>query len=113
RVIGVNMPYADYNSQAGRDDARTLAQNLGIQYLDIPITEMVDAAAKATGVQPRTLAHENIQARMRMEVLAALAQKHGGLFTANGNKVEWAFGYGTLYADIAGAIAPFMDLVKR
>src|SRR6185436_1063169 len=63
-----------------------------------------------------------IQARMRMEVLAALAQKPGeinglaktgGVFTANGNKVEWAFGYGTMYADIAGAIALLMDLVKR
>jgi len=122
RVIGVNMPYADYNSQAGQDDAHALARNLGIQYLQIPITEMVDSAARATGVEPRTLAHENIQARMRMEVLAALAQKPeqinglaktGGVFTANGNKVEWAFGYGTMYADIAGAIALFMDLVKR
>jgi NAD+ synthase (glutamine-hydrolysing) len=122
RVIGVNMPYADYNSQAGQDDARALAQNLGIQYLQIPVTEMVDSAARATGVDARTLAHENIQARMRMEVLAALAQKPeqingltktGGVFTANGNKVEWAFGYGTMYADIAGAIALFMDLVKR
>jgi NAD+ synthase (glutamine-hydrolysing) len=113
RVIGVNMPYADYNSPEGRDDARALAHNLGIQYLDIPITAMVDATASATGVGRGSLAHENIQARMRMEVLAALAQKHGGVFTANGNKVEWAFGYGTMYADIAGAIALFMDLVKR
>jgi NAD+ synthase (glutamine-hydrolysing) len=122
RVIGVNMPYADYNSQDGKDDAKALAQNLGIPYLHIPITEMTDAAARATGVERGTLTHENIQARMRMEVLAALAQKTeqinglaktGGVFTANGNKVEWAFGYGTMYADIAGAIALFMDLVKR
>jgi NAD+ synthase (glutamine-hydrolysing) len=113
RVIGVNMPYADYNSPEGRADAQALAQNLGIEYLDVPITAMVDAAAQATGVERGTLAHENIQARMRMEVLAALAQKRGGVFTANGNKVEWAFGYGTMYADIAGAIALFMDLVKR
>lgn len=122
RVIGVNMPYADYNSPAGQDDAEALARNLGIQYFQIPITDMVDSAARATGVERRTLAHENIQARMRMEVLASLAQrpeqvnglaKTGGVFTANGNKVEWAFGYGTMYADIAGAIALFMDLVKR
>ena len=50
---------------------------------------------------------------MRMEVLAALAQKRTGVFTANGNKVEWAFGYGTMYGDIVGAIALFMDLLKR
>ena len=122
RVIGVNMPYSDYNCSEGQEDARLLARNLKIQFLTVPITEMVDAAARATGVGAGNLAHENIQARMRMEVLAALAQKverigdltrNGGVFTANGNKVEWAFGYGTMYADIAGAIALFMDLVKR
>ena len=122
RVIGVNMPYGDYNSQEGKDDAQALAENLEIHYMIVPITDMVDAIAHATGVEKRTLAHENIQARCRMEVLAALCQKPevinglkkiGGLFTANGNKVEWAFGYGTMYADIAGAIALFMDLVKR
>ncbi|MBP9821857.1 MAG: NAD(+) synthase [Candidatus Pacebacteria bacterium] len=122
RVIGVNMPYGENNSQEGKDDAKKLADNLGIKYLVIDITKSVDQDALDTGVEKDTLAHKNIQARHRMLKLAALAQKEevlnglikkGGRFTANGNKIEMAFGYGTMYADIAGATMLFGDLVKR
>jgi len=122
RVIGVNMPYGKYNSAEGRIDAYKVAVSLGIQCRVIDITKSVDQDAEDTGVQTYTLAHKNIQARHRMLKLAALAQnqgevngmrKLGGRFTANGNKVEMAFGYGTMYADIAGATMLMGDLVKR
>ena len=60
-----------------------------------------------------TWAYQNVQARARKEVLAAIAQDIGGRFVCNSNKVEVAFGYGTLYGDIAGFYAPLGDLVKR
>jgi NAD+ synthase (glutamine-hydrolysing) len=122
RVVGVNMPYGNYNTQDTIDDAERLAKNLGILYQKIDITEMVDAIARATGIEKGTPAHPNIIARCRMEVLAGLAQKKetvnglkktGGFFLANSNKVEMAFGFGTMYADIAGALMPLGDLVKR
>jgi NAD+ synthase (glutamine-hydrolysing) len=95
---------------------------LGIMYITLDITKSVDQDAADTGVIKGTLAHKNLQARHRMLKLAALAQKEevinglvkkGGFFTANGNKVEMAFGYGTMYADIAGAEMFLGDLVKR
>ncbi|MBX4205046.1 MAG: NAD(+) synthase [Candidatus Doudnabacteria bacterium] len=118
RVIGVNMPYGDYNSPEGKSDASALAANLGIEYRTMDITHMVNGIAIGTGVASGTLAHQNIQARCRMEVLAALSQNGAtaekiGFFTANGNKVEMTFGYGTMYGDVAGAIMLLSDLVKR
>ncbi len=122
RVRLVNMPYGDYNSDESKTDAFQVAKNLNTRYLVKDITRSVDTIAELTGVEKGTLAHKNIQARCRMEVLAALAQKQettnglekkGGRFTANGNKIEMAFGYGTMYADIAGATMLFGDLVKR
>ncbi|MBI1888451.1 MAG: NAD(+) synthase, partial [Candidatus Spechtbacteria bacterium] len=111
-VIGVNMP-SKYNASETRDDAQELAKNLGIEYLTHPIQEAVDVIARATGVDEGTLAYENIQARVRMEVLAALAQKLNAFFPCNSNKVELAFGYGTQYGDLAGEITLFGDLIKR
>src|SRR3989338_2827465 len=111
-VYGINMP-TQFNSADSQAVARTVAENLGISYEVRPIQKIVDAIADATGVQKNTLAYENIQARSRMEVLAARAQDIGGVFSDNWNKVEAAFGYGTLYGDMAGALAPIGDLVKR
>ena len=121
RVLGVNMPYGNFNSKEGKNDAEQLGQRLAA-YLVVDITEMVDQIAWATKVESGTLDHQNIQARCRMEVLAALAQKEetigglvkkGGRFTANGNKDEMTFGYGTMYGDVAGAVMPLVDLTKR
>jgi NAD+ synthase (glutamine-hydrolysing) len=122
RVRGTNMPYDNYNAAETISDAQLLAKNVHVPYSEIDITKMVDEIASATGVSKSTLAHQNIQARCRMEVLAALAQreeilngltKKGGLFTANGNKDEMTFGFGTMYGDVAGAIMLLVDLVKR
>lgn len=112
RLLAVNMP-SRYNSQTTKDLAKDTAQNLGVEYLVVPIEEMALATAKSTGVEVDTLAYENIQARMRMEILAALAQTYNGVFTCNGNMTEIAFGYCTLYADNAGVLALFGNLTKR
>ncbi len=113
RVRAVNMPFGDLNSRKTRDLAETVAKNLGISYEVIPITDIVESVCRATGIESGTLAHENVQARARKDILAALAQKVGGSYTCNTNKVEMAFGYGTLYGDVAGYYAPLGDLVKR
>jgi len=111
-VIGINMP-SKFSSEETQNLARSLANNLGIAYEACPIQGVVDSISAATDVKENSLAYENIQARTRMEILAARSQELGCLFSANWNKVEAAFGYGTLYGDMAGALALIGDLVKR
>lgn len=111
-VIGINMP-SKFNSDKTKSLASALAANLGIVYEVRPIQTIVDAIAVQTEVHEETLGYENIQARTRMEILAARAQELNCVFSANWNKVEAAFGYGTLYGDMAGAMALIGDLVKR
>lgn len=112
RVVAVNMP-SQYSSQETQSLAKNMAQNIGVRYLVCPIQKIVKTIAEVTDAKQGTLTYENIQARARMEVLAALAQKENGVFICNSNKVEIAFGYGTLYGDMAGFFAPLGDLVKR
>jgi len=111
-VIGINMP-SRFNSDKTRELARTCAANLGISYEVRPVQNIVDSIASETDVGEGTLAYENIQARARMEILAARSQDLNCVFSANWNKVEAAFGYGTLYGDMAGALALVGDLLKR
>ncbi|KKT81908.1 MAG: NAD(+) synthase [Candidatus Yanofskybacteria bacterium RIFCSPHIGHO2_02_FULL_44_12b] len=112
RVHLVNMPY-EYSDPGVQALAVKIATNLGCKLEVIPIGGIVDAIAQSTGVDRDTPAHANIQARCRMEILAAEAQKLGGVFTCNANKVEIAFGYGTLDGDMRGWLIPFGDLLKR
>ena len=112
RVHLINMPY-DYNSPIVKLLAEKISQNLGISLKIRPIKEIVEAIANQTEVRKGDPAHPNIQARCRMEILAAEAQKIGGVFTCNANKTEIAFGYGTLDGDMRGWLIPFGDLVKR
>ncbi len=111
-VVAINMP-SQYNSQETQSIAATIAHNLGIKYEVRPIQEIVNLIAEKTDVKPNTASYENIQARVRMEILAARAQDLSAVFSSNWNKVEAAFGYGTLYGDMAGFIAPIGDLIKR
>lgn len=111
RVIGITMPFL--NSPKTQEFARAVAANLGIRFHVRPIKDIVEAICAQTGVAEHSLAYQNVQARARQEVLAAMAQQLGGVFSCNSNKVEMAFGYGTLYGDIAGFYAPLADLVKR
>jgi NAD+ synthase (glutamine-hydrolysing) len=111
-VWAINMPY-QFSSRQTKAIFRKLAKNLKVNSEVRPIKRIVNAIAKTAGTEPGTLAFENIQARARMEVLSARAQEMGCVFSANWNKVEAAFGYGTLYGDMAGFVASIGDLVKR
>ena len=111
-VLGINMPYGDYNSTETRDAAKVLADNLGIEYHVMPIDEDVNIQARRHDIEPGSASFKTVQAIARMTILAAHASKVGGIFTCNGNKSETAFGYFTLNGDGRGSIAPLGDLLK-
>lgn len=114
-VIGVSMP-STFSSQSSLDDARQLAENLGIKNLVIPIQDTF--AAYQTMLQetfqnlPFDIAEENIQARIRGNILMALSNKFGWLVLTTGNKSEISVGYCTLYGDMAGGFAIIKDVPK-
>ncbi len=114
-VTGVSMP-SRYSSAASKSDAQELAERLGIRYRIIPIEGMFSAALEAldpifAGSEPG-LAEENIQARLRGNILMALSNKFGWLVLTTGNKSEMATGYATLYGDMAGGFAVLKDVFK-
>ena len=120
RVFAVNMP-TRFNAGVTRENARSLCEALGIDYLSCPIEDLyraLSARIRAAGFEhePGTytrLVDENVQARIRgSDMLAGLAAKCGLVFTNNGNKTEVALGYATLYGDVNGAVAPIADLYK-
>jgi len=114
-VTAVVMP-SPYSSSETQDDARTLAGNLGVQLLELPI-EPAMKAYEATlhdafaGTEPG-LAEENVQARIRGNLVMALSNKFGWLVLATGNKSEMSVGYSTLYGDLAGGLAVIKDCPK-
>jgi NAD+ synthase (glutamine-hydrolysing) len=114
-VIGVSMP-SRYSSPGSRDDARQLANNLGIRLLTIPIEPAFKASLEMlsdafAGTEPN-VAEENLQARIRGNILMALSNKFGWLVLTTGNKSEMATGYSTLYGDMAGGFAVIKDVPK-
>jgi NAD+ synthase (glutamine-hydrolysing) len=114
-VVGVAMP-SQYSSKESLEDARLLAKNLGIRFLTIPITEVFQAYLKTLapsfkGLKP-DVAEENIQARIRGNILMALSNKFGWLVLTTGNKSEMSVGYCTLYGDMAGGYAVLKDVPK-
>jgi NAD+ synthase (glutamine-hydrolysing) len=114
-VIGVSLPSA-ISSQHSMDDARILAQNLGIRFETIAISELVASCEKALAPifagRPRDVAEENIQARERGVLMMALSNKFGSLLLTTGNKSEMAVGYCTLYGDMCGGLAVISDVFK-
>jgi NAD+ synthase (glutamine-hydrolysing) len=114
-VIGVGMP-GPYSSEGSIADARALAQNLGIRFELLPITDMVGAVRKTLQNIFAGLAEdateENIQARSRGNLLMALSNKFGAIVLSTGNKSELAVGYCTLYGDMAGGLAVISDVPK-
>jgi NAD+ synthase (glutamine-hydrolysing) len=115
RVHCVSMP-SRFSSEATRRDARQLAENLGADYLELPI-DPVFAAFEAALAEPfagreTDLAEENLQARIRGVLLMALSNKLGWLVVATGNKSELSVGYSTLYGDMAGGFALLKDVYK-
>jgi NAD+ synthetase len=114
-VRGVSLP-SQYSSQGSLDDARILADRLGIQYDVIPIK----AAFETTKTQlkpvfngrPEDTTEENLQARLRGVILMAFSNKFGSLLLTTGNKSELAVGYCTLYGDMCGGLAVISDVPK-
>src|SRR6266852_1588434 len=109
------MPSPD-SSRGSIDDARVLAPNLGIKYLEIPIMNAF-AAFKAQFEQifagrPEDTTEENMQPRLRAMTLMALSNKFGHLLLTTGNKSELAVGYCTIYGDMAGGLAVISDVPK-
>ena len=114
-LIGVSLP-SSISSQHSRDDARALAQNLGIRFETMHISGAVAECEKALfslfKTLPRDVAEENIQARIRGVLMMALSNKFGALLLTTGNKSEMAVGYCTLYGDMAGGLAVISDVFK-
>jgi NAD+ synthase (glutamine-hydrolysing) len=114
-VTGVSMP-SPYSSRGSIDDARALAHNLGIKFLEIPIADAFrDFKAQFKEIfkgQPENETEENMQPRLRAMTLMALSNKFGHLLLTTGNKSELAVGYCTLYGDMAGGLSVISDVPK-
>jgi len=114
-VIGISMP-SRYSSPGSKSDAETLARNLGIEFKVISIEKAFSSyletlAEPFKNTQP-DVAEENIQARIRGNLLFALSNKFGWLVLACSNKSETATGYTTLYGDMSGGLIPLKDVPK-
>src|SRR5213593_4504962 len=114
-ATGVSMP-SPYSSRGSIDDARALARNLGIKFLDIPITDAFrDFKSQFKEIfkgLPENETEENMQPRLRAMTLMALSNKFGHLLLTTGNKSELAVGYCTIYGDMAGGLAVLSDVPK-
>ena len=114
-VIGISLPSA-ISSGHSRDDARLLAENLGIEYHTLPIQKIVNSAehelAPLFAGLDTDVTEENLQARSRGLLLMAVSNKLGALLLTTGNKSELAVGYCTLYGDMCGGLAVISDLPK-
>jgi NAD+ synthase (glutamine-hydrolysing) len=115
RVTAVTMP-SRYSSSGTRSDAIDLAGNLGVRCLEIPIEPAFEAfeemLAKVFEGRDPDLTEENLQARIRGNLLMALSNKFGWLVLTTGNKSETSVGYSTLYGDTAGGFAVIKDVWK-
>ncbi len=117
-VLGVLLP-SKFSSEHSIVDAQALADNLGIESITLPISDMVDATEKtlqptfeAWGKTEADVTEENIQARARGVLLMAISNKTGRMLLTTGNKSEMAVGYATLYGDMAGGFAVLKDVYK-
>jgi NAD+ synthase (glutamine-hydrolysing) len=115
RVSVVVMPSPN-SSDETQADARTIAANLGVELIEISIAEAMEAyqhalASSFEGAEPG-LAEENLQARIRGNLMMALSNKFGWLVLTTGNKSEMSVGYATLYGDMAGGFAVIKDVFK-
>ena len=114
-VLGVAMP-SEFSTSHSLEDAKELAVNLGIDYMEIPIRApyetYLDLMEASFGPTEMGLAEENLQARIRGNLLMAISNRYGHLVIATGNKSEMACGYATLYGDMAGGFALLKDVFK-
>lgn len=118
RVHGIAMP-SRYSSSHSVDDARQLAEALGVDYEEVPIDAMHTAYEQTEVVgqdllsQPGGLADQNLQARIRGGIVMTRSNRHGWMALATGNKSELAVGYCTLYGDMCGGFAVLSDIFKK
>jgi len=113
-VLGISMP-SPYSSPGSIEDSRKLAGTLGIQFETIPITEIYHSYLETLGEffeEGMDVTEENIQARIRGNILMAFSNKFGYLVLSTGNKSELAVGYCTLYGDMSGGLAVISDVPK-
>jgi NAD+ synthase (glutamine-hydrolysing) len=113
-VLGVTMP-SMYSSEGSVSDSHALARNLGIRIEEVAIAGVHDAYVNAIRPlipPPPGVTEENIQARIRGNILMAISNEHGHLVLSTGNKSELAVGYCTLYGDMSGGLAVLADVPK-
>jgi len=114
-VVGVAMP-SEFTSEASKTDARQLAENLGITFYEVPITRLYHTYLEELKPffkdLPMDITEENIQARIRGNLLMAFSNKFGWLVLATGNKSEISVGYCTLYGDMVGGFSVIKDVPK-
>lgn len=114
-VLGISMP-SMYSSQGSVEDSRELAANLGVRFKVVPIKDIYDGYLTVLSEhfqgQGLDVTEENIQARIRGNILMAFSNKFGCLVLSTGNKSELAMGYCTLYGDMSGGLAVISDVPK-
>lgn len=114
-VTGIGMP-SEFSSSHSLEDARSLAKNLGIEFLALPIKDVYDSFLQTLKPVFKDtsfgLAEENLQARIRGSLLMSVSNKFGWMVLTTGNKSELATGYCTLYGDMSGGLAVISDLLK-
>ncbi|HET6348917.1 MAG TPA: NAD+ synthase [Candidatus Krumholzibacteria bacterium] len=114
-VLGVAMP-SPFSSTGSIEDSQALATNLGVELMTIPIAHVMaaydSALSPAFQNRPRDVTEENLQARIRGNLLMAVSNKFGHLVLSTGNKSELAVGYCTLYGDMSGGLALISDVPK-
>ncbi len=115
KVLGVIMP-SPYSSKGSIEDSKRLANNLGIRTLTIPISDIMESFEEVlrpafSGLEP-DVTEENIQARIRGNLLMALSNKFRSVLLTTGNKSELAVGYCTIYGDMSGGLAVISDVPK-
>ena len=116
RVVSVTMP-SQYSSSGTLSDAHEMARILGIEFYELPIKELYDVfnaeLSSVWGPEKKPgLAEENLQARIRGNLIMALSNEYGWLVLTTGNKSEMAMGYCTIYGDMAGGFAVIKDVPK-
>ncbi len=114
-VVGIALP-TKFNASESLDLAKTLAENLEIQFHTVEIQSMYESVSKALAkpfaMNEFSVVHENLQARLRGMTLMAYSNRYGSMLLTTSNKTEMACGYSTMYGDMCGGLAPIGDLTK-